>query len=180
MAWSGFSADPRDPRFAPFRASDRDRSLTYTMLADAYADGRLDHAEYDARLAAAAKIRTLGEIMPLLRDLVIPGPASIEVHEKAGHRTRKVAFTVWAVINAFLVTIWLLAGGPGTYFWPMWPMLGTALPAVAMTLIAENTYERAGRPVKRRPVPPAPPRAELGQLPGPIETVTGRRRRRRR
>jgi hypothetical protein len=32
--------------------------------------------------------------------------------------------TVYVLVNAMLVVIWLLTGRGGGYFWPIWPMLG--------------------------------------------------------
>ena len=33
-------------------------------------------------------------------------------------------FTVYALIMTLLTVIWLVTGGIGTYFWPVWPMMG--------------------------------------------------------
>ena len=68
--WSSFTHDPRDPRSPPLRASDADRDVVHQVLTEAYADGRLDREEYDERSAAALPARTLGELPPLVADLV--------------------------------------------------------------------------------------------------------------
>ena len=47
--WSGFALDPRDPAHAGLRASDADRERIQRVLADAFADGRLDREEHDER-----------------------------------------------------------------------------------------------------------------------------------
>ncbi len=40
------------------------------------------------------------------------------------------ALAVWAVVAVMQVAIWYLTT-PGGYFWPAWPILGTALAAIA-------------------------------------------------
>jgi hypothetical protein len=42
------------------RAADRDREETAEMLREAYAEGRLDHAELDERADAAFRAQTWG------------------------------------------------------------------------------------------------------------------------
>ena len=68
--WASFPHDPRDPSMSSLRASDADRDLVHGVLADAFADGRLDRVEYDERSAAVLAARTLGELPPLVSDLV--------------------------------------------------------------------------------------------------------------
>src|SRR4051812_20204819 len=68
--WSSFTHDPRDARFASIRASDRDRSVVQQELDEAYADGRLDRDEYDERSERARQVRFLGDLNPILNDLV--------------------------------------------------------------------------------------------------------------
>lgn len=165
--WAQFTADPRLPQNARFRASDADRAHVGAVLAEAFADGRLDREEHAERLEKATVVKTLGQIPPLLNDLIAPTPVAwagaraIERHETKGTATRRISGTTWSVLSVFFIAIWgitSLASGSLQYFWPIWPMIGMALPAVMMTLLAENTYERAGRP-KRRPLarPVAPP-----------------------
>ncbi|MGB0098759.1 MAG: DUF1707 domain-containing protein, partial [Nocardioides sp.] len=71
-AWPSFSHDPRDPRYGPMRASDHDRIVVQQVLDEAYADGRLDRAEHEERSARAQQVRVLGDLNPLLHDLVAP------------------------------------------------------------------------------------------------------------
>ena len=72
--WASFQHDPRDPAVAPLRASDADRDVVHRVLADAFADGRLDREEYDERSATVLAARTLGELPPLVSDLVPDRP----------------------------------------------------------------------------------------------------------
>jgi hypothetical protein len=72
--WASFQHDPRDPAVAPLRASDADRDVVHRLLADAFADGRLDRDEYDERSGSVLSARTLGELPPLVSDLVPDRP----------------------------------------------------------------------------------------------------------
>jgi hypothetical protein len=72
--WASFPHDPRDPSVAGLRASDADRNLIHNVLTEAFADGRLDRDEYDERTAAAMQARTLGQLPPLVVDLVPDRP----------------------------------------------------------------------------------------------------------
>ncbi|MGI5273157.1 DUF1707 SHOCT-like domain-containing protein [Nonomuraea sp. CA-218870] len=51
------------------RASDADRDEVAAVLNEAYADGRLTSPEHADRLEAAYQARTMGELVPLTRDL---------------------------------------------------------------------------------------------------------------
>lgn len=73
--WGSFAHDPRDPAVASLRASDADREVIHAVLAEAFADGRLDRGEYDERSAAVLTARTLGELPPIVADLVPALPA---------------------------------------------------------------------------------------------------------
>jgi hypothetical protein len=68
--WHALSHDPRVAANAGLRASDADRDLVSGVLASAYAEGRLDREEHDQRAETAAAARTLGELPPLVADLV--------------------------------------------------------------------------------------------------------------
>lgn len=51
------------------RASDADRDRYATILQKAYAEGRLDRAEYDERLDAVLRAKTYAQLQPLVADL---------------------------------------------------------------------------------------------------------------
>jgi hypothetical protein len=73
--WGSFAHDPRDPGVASLRASDADREVIHGVLAEAFADGRLDRVEYDERSTSVLAARTLGELPPIVADLVPTLPA---------------------------------------------------------------------------------------------------------
>ena len=57
------------------------------------------------------------------------GTGDDELRQRAVYRLKKKAefrshLTSYALVNAALVVIWALTSGPGSYFWPIWPILG--------------------------------------------------------
>ena len=130
--WEAFRHDPRDPANAALRASDADRDVLHQLLAEAYADGRLDREEFDSRTEAVAAARTLGELPPLAEGLVAAEPAVPVVRRAAGalapaeveakavdawRADRREA--LWGFIAASTIcwVIWL-ATNPGGFAWP--------------------------------------------------------------
>lgn len=142
--WSSFSRDPRVDAHRPLRASDADREVVHHVLTEAYADGRLDRVEFDARATEVTSARTLGELPPIVEGLVPlggHGPAApgsglmtdAQLHERAvadWRGDRRDA--LWGFIAASLIcwTIWLVGswGQDGFDFpWPVFVSLGTGL-----------------------------------------------------
>ncbi len=39
----------------------------------------------------------------------------------------KTVLLMYVLVNLFLVILWWFTSGSGSYFWPMWPMLGWGL-----------------------------------------------------
>ena len=79
-------AVPPEPQQQPdpwsLRASDADRDKYLTLVREAYAEGRLDAAEYEERMGAALSAKTYRDLYPVLIDLPIdpsrvPGPPMI-------------------------------------------------------------------------------------------------------
>ncbi|MFF0343443.1 DUF1707 domain-containing protein [Kribbella sp. NPDC004875] len=60
---------------AHLRASDVDRDQVVDVLRDALMSGRLSQDEHAERLEQALQAKTLGELEPITRDLVVPGQA---------------------------------------------------------------------------------------------------------
>ena len=71
-------ASPR-PADAPYRLSDVERDQAITALADAYAEGRLDHDEFEVRLGVAARAVLAKDLDPLFTDLPRSRPAESPV-----------------------------------------------------------------------------------------------------
>lgn len=161
--WTSFTRNPRDPRCAALRASDHDRVLVQQVLDEAYADGRLDRAEYDERTVAARGVRVLGDLTPLLRDLVAPpapGAGSL-VHasrgdlERLAHRawqTRRRE-AVFSFLGSSLVTtaIWFATcfrdGAFDPYFF--WPAFVIAFSLLHLVRTASSRREIVDQEVRR-------------------------------
>ena len=121
--WASFPHDPRDPSVAALRASDADRDVIHNVLTEAFADGRLDREEYDERTGATLQARTLGQLPPLVADLVPDRPllpaklplsaaSSADIQRRAEQKWRSdrreaffgflgsglVTWTIWAIV----------------------------------------------------------------------------------
>lgn len=129
--WASFSADPRARAAATVRASDADRDAALTVLGEAYADGRLDRIEYDARSSAALRAVVLGDLKPLLLDLEPPLPAVVTKSPReravAQYRQERVDARNGALlVSAVTTAIWAatsVAAGQFLFFWPAFPIV---------------------------------------------------------
>ena len=122
--WDRFSIDPRPAENARLRASDRDRDVVNDLLGTAYAEGRLTPEELDERSDRTAQSRTLGDLPPIIDDLVAMTPA---VTAPGGHRAeaerryrqqRTNAF--WGFLTPTLIC-WAIWGATmfGGFPWPI-------------------------------------------------------------
>ncbi|MDF1601953.1 DUF1707 domain-containing protein [Nocardioides sp. YIM 152315] len=165
--WSSFTHDPRDRQYQALRASDQDRSVLLQVLSEAYADGRLDLAEFDERGDAARTVRTLGDIDPLLRDLVPARPepggslvaASRSDLERMAHRhwRSKRREAVFSFIGASTLTtgIWFATsfadGGWDPYFfWPIFVIVFSLLHLVRTAASRQEIVDGEVRRLERR------------------------------
>ena len=65
-------SSPPGSRGTPYRLSDAERSSAIAELSDAFAEGRLDAEEFEARMTAASQARLSHELEPLFADLPAP------------------------------------------------------------------------------------------------------------
>lgn len=136
--WAAFALDPRDPGHAALRASDVDRDRILDVLAEAFAHGRLDRDEYDERSQQVTGSRTLGELPPLVADLLppagptaglVPARSQIEVAElrqRAVDQYQKARNGAWQSMLGYTlicVIIWAISGFG--FPWPAFVLLGT-------------------------------------------------------
>lgn len=143
--WSRFSADPRS--HGTFRASDADRDIAADVVNTAFEEGRLDSLEHSDRLASVLQAKTLGELVPLLSDVTISGRPPRPSTPVA--KTRRVAVRSWLsgaiLFNLIWVATWLASGSAPYYYWPIWPMLGTAIPLIVAFLVPDRERDRLER-----------------------------------
>lgn len=155
--WSSFRLDPRRPEHAALRASDADRAVVSGVLADAYADGRLSAQEHDERETANQAARTLGELPPLLADLVSPTAPGAAVAPRPDtslrrEARRRYASKVWeagagTATPFFICTVIWLFTSPGGYFWPVWVLFPFALTIIPMLLDAPKRVGKLERSI---------------------------------
>ncbi|GAA1918815.1 hypothetical protein GCM10009797_10680 [Nocardioides hwasunensis] len=149
--WSRFEHDPRTPQAARLRASDKDRDVALEVLGQAFADGRIDHQEYDERSTAVTRAKVLGDVLPHLEDLVpdepvaslaVRGSGSLvtaDMHEQAVAKwasDRREAVMGLVGISVLLWTIWAITM-PGGFPWPLFPM-GFAMMNLARTIVQKK------------------------------------------
>lgn len=157
--WSSFPHDPRDPSLASLRASDADRDIMHGVLAEAFADGRLDREEYDERSAALLGARTLGELPPLVSDLVpdrsvttgrVPisaaSPADL-VRRAEDHWRGEVRGALMGLVGSAVVT-WVIWAAVMWGGFP-WPLIVNALALLNLVRTAASKREIVAQEVKR-------------------------------
>ncbi|APE36111.1 hypothetical protein BOX37_21710 [Nocardia mangyaensis] len=110
------------------RASDAERNAIVAQLGTHLADGRLDLAEYDQRVAQVYATTTRDQLDVVLSDLPeLSTQQSAEVVErKSAPRIpvwQRIEAGSWAGVSVIVLVIWgliSLTAGELTYFWPMW------------------------------------------------------------
>ena len=123
------------------RASEDQREHTAAVLREHFQQGRLSIDELAERLGVAFAARTHDELDALLGDLPAQGP-------QAAARALRRHVRMFLLVNALLVTIWLLTGAG--YLWPVWPFLGWGI-GLAVHALASDDPE----PGPHIPVAPA-------------------------
>ena len=135
------------------RATDADRDVVLDVLRDAFVDGRLSQTEHDQRSGAALECRTIGEIAPLVSDLVAAGTSPVRatsagtVHEQAVAKYRRDlrdSRNGWIFVSVLTVGIWAATSGFGAgayFFWPVFPILGVGIGYLSTRLNAESRIE---------------------------------------
>jgi hypothetical protein len=142
------------------RAADADRDIVLRVLGEAYAEGRLDRAEYDERSDVVHSAKTLGQLPGVLDDLV---PSSVPLLSTGGLDAQTIeqqAVAKWAksrrdAVLGFLIptvvcwVIWALTM-PGGFLWPLFPTIGSFVPLVSMTLNKQDMIESNKRRIVRK------------------------------
>lgn len=136
--WSTFPHDPREKANAGLRASDEDRERITAALGKAFAEGRLDHDELEERMAAAGSARLLGDLPPLVADLVpdrpprsrssrsLVGVPAAELHERAVEEWRDDRRgAVFGFVGSAIIC-WAIWFATGADYFP-WPVIVNAL-----------------------------------------------------
>lgn len=130
------------------RVGDADRARVIAVLQQHCSDGRISLDELADRIADVYAARSWVELDATLRDLPRTPPSLLAERERhvASLPERRPGLGRWrsyVVINAFLIAIWALTGMG--YFWPMWVLLGLALPL----LLGRGRGKACGRHLSR-------------------------------
>jgi len=154
--WQRFEHDPRREENARLRASDRDRDVVNDVLGTAYADGRLTPAELDERSDRVVQAKTLGELPPILDDLVAPSgsalPAMADLRAEAERRYRSqrqqalfnflgpslICWVIWAAV--------MFGGFP----WPAFVMIGTGLNYLRLATNREDSIASIQKEMEKK------------------------------
>lgn len=146
--WARFDHDPRLPAHQHLRASDRDRDVVSEVLTEAFAEGRLDRGELDERQDRLSGARTLGELPPLVGDLVSdrvdPRTRSAALRQEAEAQYRQ---RLLGALGGFLVPTlicWVVWASTGHGFpWPLFVTIGTMMGPIGV--LANGREKQVGQ-----------------------------------
>jgi hypothetical protein len=129
------------------RAADADRDYAVRLVEQGRLDGRLTVGEAEERAARASGSRTLGELLPLVGDLMAVAHTGTSAHFDRGRRFMRGGAMGWVGLALLFNAIWImtsLSAGHPTYYWPMWPLFFMGLPLV-MSLFANRNQSQQPR-----------------------------------
>jgi hypothetical protein len=134
-----------DPRL---RISDSDRERAMADLAGHYADGRLDHEEYDERLDAIWTARTRSDLAVLFSDLprpAAPPPVSRRPGPPAGSGKRRFRLPLMPVLALLIVLSILLHAPLWLLIFPMMFFMGRRRGMACAPMNVHTDYRRPRR-----------------------------------
>ncbi len=155
--WQGFTVDPRPPANQGLRAADADRDYATRLVEQARLDGRLTVGEADERAARASGSRTLGELLPLVGDLMAIAPTGSSARYDRGRRFMRTGAMGWVGLALLFNAIWIMTSlsvGHPAYYWPMWPLFFLGVPLVT-SIFANRGQGQPPRQEQPRQLPPA-------------------------
>ena len=157
--WSRFEHDPRDPAYAGMRASDRDRAVVQDVLAEAYAEGRIDRDELDERTAAVDDAKRYGDLLPPLQDLTVDAAApAVGERSRTGLQRqaegryveeRNEALMGFLIPNLICWAIWFMTGHDG-FVWPVFVLIPTGANLVRVLTGKQSIVNRRIEKLERK------------------------------
>jgi Domain of unknown function (DUF1707) len=128
------------------RAGDDDRDRVATVLREAYAEGRLPPADFEARLQATYDATTIGELLGLVADLPDRGGALAELRSApvpapsgTGRSLRDLGLATWALpVLVLVVLLVVMTRGGALRLWPVWLVAGAAVVALVVGRTGNN------------------------------------------
>lgn len=166
--WSEFARDPRLPDNQGLRAGDRDRDVVRDAISEAFADGRLRRDEMDERLTQVQEATRLGDLMPIVADLVpsretaprssLARAGASEIDRTArehDHEQRRRALTGMLVPSLICLIIWVgsMVGLRELMFpWPIFVILGTGAHLFRLVINRESALEEERERLRKKQV----------------------------
>ena len=148
--WGRFEHDPRDPAYAGMRASDRDRAVVHDVLAEAYAEGRIDRDELDERTTQVDGAKTYAELLPPIGDLMadaVPTRFATAPTEDLRHSAEQYyrdklreTFFEFLIPNLICWAIWFMTGHD-YFIWPVFVTIPTLLHLLQVAASRRRTIE---------------------------------------
>ncbi len=154
--WDRFALDPRQADNARLRASDADRDVVNDLLGTAYSEGRLTPAELDERSDQVAQSRTLGDLPPIIDDLVAPTSATLaprgNLRAEAEHRYRQQRQNALVGFITPTLICWVVwfATMYGGFPWPAIVMVATGAKFLQVVLTKEDTTRSIERDLEKK------------------------------
>jgi hypothetical protein len=153
LPWDEFTLDPRRPDAAHLRASDRDREVVHRVLAEGYAEGRLTKDEHDERAERAGAAKTLGQLPPIIADLVpsVVRSAPADLHAQAVEwwqsQRRQALLGLFLGPSLVCWAIWVFLAVDGDGWDPSfpWPIFVSFFALMRLSQLTMNKREMIGR-----------------------------------
>ncbi len=117
------------------RVSDGDRQAVTDRLAEHFADGRLDRAEFDDRVGQAMNAKTRADLSGLFSDLPETGAPAVPDHPHPLRRRRHP-------VLVFVLLVLFVIAAAHAVMWVTWPWLWVAVLGLAV-LFATGTIGRS-------------------------------------
>jgi hypothetical protein len=164
--WSSFGRDPRVADNRGLRAGDRDRDIVRDAISEAYAEGRLTQDEMDARLTQVLEARLLGDLLPIVADLMptqettsrqlLALSSQQEIDRLALVRyqeQRRRALVGMLVPSLICLTIWvwsMISTGELIFPWPVFVLIGTGAHFSRLVLGRESAIEEERERLRKK------------------------------
>jgi Domain of unknown function (DUF1707)/2TM domain len=123
------------------RAGDTDRQKTAARLGQALSQGYLELDEYEQRVQAVFQTHTTGELKELVADLPLDrirraDPRRRAARMAAARRGVRIHLAAFVAMTVVVLTVWAAVAVTtgASYFWPIWPILGTAIGLISHAL----------------------------------------------
>ncbi len=124
------------------RITDVEREAAVGRVRAAFAEGRIDNAELEERLATIYSAKTGGELAPVFQGLPVPSPPP-QAPEPLISPAVLTALSPFLMACAICTVIWAITSRG--YFWPVWVYIGCAVPIVSILLGANQQRSRRSR-----------------------------------